>query len=386
MALGRPQDFAPLEDSSVRSRVHELRQRLEKYYALEAPAAPIRIELRKGSYVPRFSVASAVVTVALETVPTPIAPAPAGVPERRRASYRIVWVAAAAFTLGAAAMFAGFAAWSGFARPGIRVPATHLETTVGNIWTPELETFWRPFWGNGTPLLVAFETRFFVRLGPLMVRDWRINSLDDIKKSESLTKVEKMFELRRVGNRDYTDGGTPSAIFNLTRLLSGRIPAVSVKNSLDMTAADLRDNNIILLGKPSMDPEIEQLLARGELVDQGDGTVRNVHPGPGEPAQYLDQHDPVNPDRWGQKYSVITMMPGSAGGRRILALTASGSEQPSALAYYVTNPDTVRDLVRHLRPGGGAGPDFFQILVRAEYKSKAVVKVDYVMHRALKAR
>ena len=54
MALGRPADFSPLEDSSVRSRAHELRQRLEKYYALEAPAAPIRIELRKGSYIPRF--------------------------------------------------------------------------------------------------------------------------------------------------------------------------------------------------------------------------------------------------------------------------------------------------------------------------------------------
>src|ERR1700690_2482380 len=55
MALGRPRDFAPLEDSSVRSRAHELRQKLEKYYAQEAPSAGIRIELRKGSYIPRFN-------------------------------------------------------------------------------------------------------------------------------------------------------------------------------------------------------------------------------------------------------------------------------------------------------------------------------------------
>src|SRR5580704_12165880 len=58
IALGRPESFAPLEDSSVRSRVHELRQRLEKYYAHEAVSAAARIELRKGSYVPRFFVAA----------------------------------------------------------------------------------------------------------------------------------------------------------------------------------------------------------------------------------------------------------------------------------------------------------------------------------------
>ncbi len=49
LALGRPKEFAPLEDSSVRSRAHELRQKLEKYYSQEAPLAAVRIELRKGS-------------------------------------------------------------------------------------------------------------------------------------------------------------------------------------------------------------------------------------------------------------------------------------------------------------------------------------------------
>ncbi|MES1258719.1 MAG: hypothetical protein ABUS51_09820, partial [Acidobacteriota bacterium] len=58
-ALGRPKDFSPLEDSSVRSRAYELRQKLEKYYSHEAPSSAIRIELRRGSYVPRFCVVPA---------------------------------------------------------------------------------------------------------------------------------------------------------------------------------------------------------------------------------------------------------------------------------------------------------------------------------------
>ena len=71
-ALGRAQDFSPLEDSSVRSRAYELRQRLEKFYAEEAPGETVRIELRKGSYVPRFCAAVVAPAVTIDA-PTPAA-------------------------------------------------------------------------------------------------------------------------------------------------------------------------------------------------------------------------------------------------------------------------------------------------------------------------
>jgi hypothetical protein len=54
-ALGRREDFSPAEDSSVRTRAHELRQRLQKFYSLERPDVRLRIELSKGSYTPRYA-------------------------------------------------------------------------------------------------------------------------------------------------------------------------------------------------------------------------------------------------------------------------------------------------------------------------------------------
>ena len=57
-ALGRPPDFSPLGDSSVRTRAYELRQRLQRYYTVENPQAKVRIELPKGTYTPSFSVMS----------------------------------------------------------------------------------------------------------------------------------------------------------------------------------------------------------------------------------------------------------------------------------------------------------------------------------------
>src|SRR5580700_2760632 len=53
-ALGRPQGYSPSEDSSVRSRAYELRRKLEKFYSTEATSASLRIEIPKGSYIPRF--------------------------------------------------------------------------------------------------------------------------------------------------------------------------------------------------------------------------------------------------------------------------------------------------------------------------------------------
>lgn len=395
-ALGRPPDFAPLEDSSVRSRVYELRQKLEKYYEHEAPSAALRIELRKGSYAPKFrlvqvpngaGLAETIAAAAVSPAPTvspsalPRLSAPAG-------KERVAWIVASAFAAGVIVTLVALAVWSGVARPGTRLPGTHLAAAVPAppVWTPELEALWRPFTADGTPLIIAFETRFFVRLGPLMVRDWNVNSMGSLESSDALMQVKRLFNVNQIhASRNYSDSGDPAALFYLTRLLGSRIRDISLKNALDVTSDDLRGSNVIYLGKPWTDPQIGPMLSRAELVD-ANGKIVNIHPVHGEQAEYEDRADPADPDRWGEKYSVITMMPGPSGGRRVLTLTGSGSELPSALAWYVTNPDAVRSLLMRMHLGSNGSPGDFQVLVRAEFRSKTPVKVEYVTHRALVAR
>src|SRR5262249_14230501 len=53
-ALGRPAGYSTADDSSVRRRAHALRQKLDEVYATELAGAPVRVDLPKGSYVPRF--------------------------------------------------------------------------------------------------------------------------------------------------------------------------------------------------------------------------------------------------------------------------------------------------------------------------------------------
>src|SRR6516164_3794944 len=52
--LGRPADYSPTEDSCVRTRAYELRNKLKSYYRVEAPDDPVQIEIRKGAYIPQF--------------------------------------------------------------------------------------------------------------------------------------------------------------------------------------------------------------------------------------------------------------------------------------------------------------------------------------------
>jgi hypothetical protein len=53
-AMGRPAAYSPEDDSSVRRRAFALRRKLEQVYETELVGATVRIDVPKGSYVPRF--------------------------------------------------------------------------------------------------------------------------------------------------------------------------------------------------------------------------------------------------------------------------------------------------------------------------------------------
>jgi len=148
--LGRPEDYSPTEDSSVRTRAYELRHRLEKLYLLEAPHAPLRIVLPKGTYVPQYDWAPP-----SEEAASPALAAESGGPigdvtsgTGPRPSW-VWWVLAMSVMISLAGIYAVLAnrgagqqavdpiikeAWGPLAQPGASVlmcVATPLHLTVG---------------------------------------------------------------------------------------------------------------------------------------------------------------------------------------------------------------------------------------------------------------
>lgn len=133
----------------------------------------------KGSYVPTYvrapdppvePVARPALTSTVEQVAPllPVVPAPA---------WKRHWPLAAAFSLGAAVMSGAFAL-----RNESPVAAGRAESA--GQWTADLESIWRPFLDPRTPVLVSYQTRLFLSVGPVVVRDTEVDSFASVESSD----------------------------------------------------------------------------------------------------------------------------------------------------------------------------------------------------------
>jgi hypothetical protein len=138
--LGRRKDIDLTDDSSVRNRAYELRQRLEKYYTSEQPHAPVRIEIPRGGYVPAFVRHGAEV---------PALVTPEVVVGRAHRSRWLPLLAAA--TVGAVCVAAGWVAGSAGQKP--RPPAI-------------LEEAWGPLADPGGDMLISIATNLHLLIRP----------------------------------------------------------------------------------------------------------------------------------------------------------------------------------------------------------------------------
>jgi hypothetical protein len=354
-ALDRPEGYSTSEDSSVRSRIYELRQKLDRFYSEEAPHAELRIELNKGTHSVRF------------------------VRGRPRAGARLVGDRRVFKMVGAGVLAGVLIA---FAVLSLGLRWRPLPAQPG--WTPEMEAIWRPFLDRGTPIMISFETRLFVQLAEgVYARDGEVNEMGQVESSQALMKMQRLFATPKLyENRYYNDFGSTQAVFLIARQLSARKPEIHLALSVDLTWNDIHGNHLILLGKADTDPQIRHFLAGTEFRQEGQ-RIRVVHPRQGEPSEYTVSTEPLGSPNWVEKYAVITVVPGPDPSKRVLILTATGSEIPWAAASYLTTPASAKNLVDHLRLPSGRLPDFYQVLVRAEFRGRQPTRTAYVTHRVL---
>lgn len=320
--LGRPAGYSPAEDSCVRSRAYELRNRLRAYYETEDPNDPIRIVIDKGGYCPRFERS-----------------APPGAPSDLRGS------------------------------------------TGPSLPTPELTVLWGAPLDGKAPLLIVFDVRlfFFSPATGLVVRDYLTNDPADAPRSAPLERFRQATgegELRET--RDYADFGSVHAAFLLGRLLSGARIDVGLKHSSSLDWQDVWNSHLVFIGKPSQNPIIRSLLEGKDFRADELGVIYNTRPLPGEPEKYCSERSHGS----GEKYALITRMRGPQPGRFLLLLNSAAAELMWALAESVTNPGHAAELLGRLRLPSGEYPEEFQVVIRATFQSNVPVGIYYVAHRA----
>lgn len=109
-ALGRPNDFQPIEDPIVRVQASRLRECLKGYYSGEGKGNPVQIRLPKGHYVPEFCLLAPRVGIAASVpvrAPEPVASEP-GLEPAPATARRWRWPLAVGLLLVVCASVAGF--------------------------------------------------------------------------------------------------------------------------------------------------------------------------------------------------------------------------------------------------------------------------------------
>jgi len=320
--LRRPEGYSPAEDSCVRSRAYELRNRLRTYYEAESPDDPIRIEIDKGGYIPRFERVS-------------------GVPLRAR-----------------------------------------QPKPLGARLTPELSALWEPFLESDAPLLIAFDVRLFFHAPAtgLVIRDYQTNDLADTAQSEPLARFQQRMGTNELTEtRDYADFGTVHAAFLLGRLLAGSRLEVGMKHATSLDWQDIWNSNVVFLGKPNLNPIMRSFLEGKDLIADDLGVIHNAQPRAGEAAEYRSAATHGR----GEKYALVTRVKGPQSGRHVLLLSGAGAELMWALAESVTNPEHVAEIMSHLLLPSGQYAENFQVVIRATFQSNVPVKIRYVTHHVL---
>jgi hypothetical protein len=247
-----------------------------------------------------------------------------------------------------------------------------------------MEAFWKPFLTDDTPLMLSYQTRLFLFVQPLdlVVRHWNTNDMSELPQSEPLMRLKKQMGIQQfTESRNYTDFGAVNSVFLLTQTVGPRQRRISLKGSKDLDWNDISNNNIIFIGQADMHPGLRRVLEAGDFVEEIDG-IRNLHPKPGEQTLYPVANMGAND---GDKYALLSRFPGPQRGRYVLILGASHSELPWALAEYVTNPLSVRELVEHLKLPSGEIPEAFQLILRVTLQSQVPVRVRYATHHVVPA-
>ena len=375
-ALGKRVDYSPGEDSSVRTRAHALRQKLQEFYDAEEPESAVRIEVPRGSYTPHFLVYAP--PQRIQTAPLKIAPAQPPAPTPRPIRPFLFGVLAASLVFASAL-------WLGL----IRKPAQALDPVVREAWGELLQPGERVDICLATPpamLLHSFRAGIvpahpaFMR-APETVVPWY----------QGLQMLDGGGDLYMHTTLDTALVGDAFAAISAMRLLSAAGVGAHAVSEGDLRPYALRDRNVILIGSPNYSPYAARVLGGSAFTVRYDPASREevVAEQPGAPNASAPLMFKPDRNEFGTRttaYGLITVFPsqGREASTRTVVFSGITAAGPQAAMEFFKSARDLQGLKAKLAAQGYRHfPNAYQVVVRCALDHNLALNWSYVTHRVL---
>ena len=377
--FGKGADFDPSQDSMVRVYAHNLRQKLEHFYATDGRAESRRLTLARGEYRVSLSAPStatngeaavAPVSPATSQAPVPLAVTtpidatshtpsawapPAGSDTAREvASSRVLLGRrlAAAFALLAIGALVGFFA------AGARQPAPSSAQVVA------ASPIWAGVLADDMPILVVIGDYYIFgevdkRDGDIkrLIRDFTVNSNKDL--DELVMYHPDMLGRYMDLDLTYLPRGSALALLNVLRVLYTTSKPVRVVSMSELSIADLKSNHVVYIGYLSALDKLEDFVFASSSLTIGStyDELRNIESG----ETYTSEAGMPETHRSYRDYGFISTFPGPNGNQFVII---AGTRDPGMVeaAHVLSDPVLVRSLESARPDKSTSGPPAFEML------------------------
>ena len=366
-ALGRAADFAPSEDTIVRNRAHALRQRLANFYSKEGSASAIRIELAKGSYVPRFV-----------SVPAEGRGPQSGSEGKRKRISRV----GTGFVAAAAVL-------------GVVLLVMLIARLIANGSDPALREAWGPLAAPdaNVMLVLGIPAHLLIRVYPSGAHP--LNDGVDLSVPAPVAEFHDGRSPRRQDEELHMHTssalrfGEAMAALTIGRAMDSLRVGYQVVPDTTIRLSSLRSRNAILIGDPTLTPIIGQELQRTPLSIEYDPTVGDFvvkeRTSKGQPLVVAP--DAASRGRLRHVPGLLTVLPSDdppGGNKQTVIFACANSAGCQGAAEFFSSPNSMRELrARFAKEGINGFPRAYQVVLRCQSDNVALLSSIYEAHRVL---
>ena len=352
--FGKPMDYSPVEDSSVRVQVRQLRLKLHEYFDGEGRDEELIVEIPKGAYTPVFR--------HVQPTPTPALILP---PANERAHL-------------------SKASHDGMNRPIVSWAITAILAIVCLVLWHRMIVIQKAVTDTPWPLSEVFSntTQTHVVLadvsyGMLRIMETKPGSLEEYLSPDfdktftpnDMTAREERL-VHYLSNSLLTSYADAVVVNTISSAVQARADQILVRSARDLHSRDMQEGNYIFVGSPGSNPWVSlfqdklNFTEREGIVGESVKYFENKHPLAGESKTYQELQPTGSA---GDDYATIALLPMEGGSGRVLILQGLHEEGTEAAGLFLANANDRLLLQKALGIQRNQSlPVYFEALIRTQ--------------------